>query len=317
MHLRRQLALAVLTAWTAAVHGAEAELGMVAPPLHIASWLKGQPVSIPSQSVPGTPAPARSNAPIVVVEFWSTTCGSCRSSIPLLSSLQTRFRSRGVSIVGISREPASRVSEYLRKHGEDMDYTLALDDQLQTSRAYLDAFHEDGLPHAFIVDRQNRVVWHGHPLDGLETALEEVVGNRFDLAAARRSAGHEADINTYFARLLASETVRARELGERLVEDPSVRPKLLNEFAWILLTHPRVPSRDLDLALRAARAAATRSEGRDPHILDTYARALNASGQTREAIEQQRKAIAAVAVSDPTFRSTLEQTLAGYLAQRP
>jgi thiol-disulfide isomerase/thioredoxin len=317
MHLRRQLALAVLTAWTAAAQGAESELGMTAPPLRVTSWLKGQPVSLPSQPSPGTDTASNSPtpAPIVVVEFWSTTCGSCRSSIPLLSSLQSRFRSQGVSIVGISREPAQRVTEYLRKNGDSIDYAIALDDNLRTSRAYLDAFHEDGLPHAFIVDRQNRIVWHGHTLDGLDTALEEVVGNRFDLAAARRAAGHEADINTYFTRLLASETAGARELGERLVQDPSVRPKLLNEFAWILLTHPRVPTRDLDLALSAARAAATRSGGRDPHILDTYARALNASGQTREAIEQQRKAVAAT--SDPTFRATLEQTLAGYQAQRP
>ncbi len=315
MHPRRQLAIAVLAAWTAVARGAEPELGMAAPPLHIASWLKGKPVSLPPQPTPGTANNTPNSTPIVVVEFWSTSCGSCRSSIPLLSSLQTRFRSQNVTIVGISREPAQRVADYLRKHGDAVDYSIALDDNLQTSRAYLDAFGEDGLPHAFIVDRQNRIVWHGHTLDGLDTALEEVVQNRFDLAAARRSVGHEADINSYFARLLASETAGARELGERLVEDPSVRPKLLNEFAWIILTHPKVPSRDLDLALRAARAATARSGGRDPHILDTYARALNASGKPREAIEQQRKAIDAA--SDPTFRSTLEQTLAGYQAQRP
>jgi hypothetical protein len=99
-------------------------------------------------------------------------------------------------------------------------------------------------------------------------------------------------------------------VGERILQDGAHSPALLNEFAWIILTHPRIRNRDLDLATRAARLAFEKTEGKDASVMDTYARAFFETGKIQEAIEMQRKAVAAAL--DDNEREQLTKTLETY-----
>jgi hypothetical protein len=111
----------------------------------------------------------------------------------------------------------------------------------------------------------------------------------------------------------APEPAALRSLGDQIVKDGGGSPGLMNEFAWILLTHPKIERRDLELATRAARLAYDRSEGKDASIIDTYARALFDGGKVTEAIDLQKKAIALT--TDETERAQLETTLKQYQAK--
>ncbi len=278
--------------------GANAELGMQAPPLEIAAWIQGSPVD-PSSG-------AQTN--IFVIEFWATWCAPCRTSIPHLSRLQNRFRDRGVVVVGVSTESADEIRPFVEQMGERMSYTVAADNRDRTRKAYMEAFGVQGIPHAFVVDRNGRIAWHGHPMAGLEEVVEDVIEGRHDIDAARSAQQAVRMMEEYFGRL-----IDAAALGEAFVQDPGATPSLLNEFAWIILTHPRIHTRDVGLATRAARLAHERSGGRDASIMDTYARALFDSGRVEEAIEMQRKAIDAA--SDSETRAQLEATLQAYTAR--
>ena len=140
---------ATLVAALFALDVSAADLGMDAPALKIKDWVQGQPVDLL----------AGKGKQITVVEFWATWCGPCRASIPHLSDLQARFKNKNVAIVGISDEPLAKVKPFVDKMGDKMQYVVATDDARKTSTAYMEAFGERGIPHAFVVDKQGRIAF--------------------------------------------------------------------------------------------------------------------------------------------------------------
>ncbi len=283
-----------------------AELGDPAPPLQISAWIKGDAVALPE---------LKGKKPCVV-EFWATWCGPCRESIPHLTGMQKRFGDK-VVFVGVTDETADKVRPFVEGMGDRMGYAVALDDGGKTRRAYLDAYGIDGIPHAFVIDRSGKVVWHGHPMDGLDKVLQAVIDGIFDLARfkeaaeAREKAGKLA--NEYLTQVCKGAPLDSvRELGGQVVELGGRDAQLMNDFAWNILTHEKLPNRDLPLALRAAQAAVEASEGSDPAILDTCARALSDNGMPREAVATEKRAILLCKEEDAKLKARLETALAGY-----
>ena len=88
--------------------------------------------------------------------------------------------------IGVSDEDADTVTPFVKRMGDKMDYTVAVDKDGKTSAGYMQAYGINGIPHAFIVDQESRVVWVGHPMDRLEETLTEVVAGKFDLAKSKK-----------------------------------------------------------------------------------------------------------------------------------
>ena len=379
-----------------------AELGQAAAPLKIREWVKGKPVDLASAK----------GKQVLVVEFWATWCGPCRTSIPHLTEMQKKFKD--VVFIGVSDEDAATVKKFVNKMGDQMDYTVAVDDDRQTSKGYMEAFDQNGIPHSFIVDLEGRVVWHGHPMAGLDEALAEVVAGKFDLSKAKKRAGAENLMREFyeaamegtdeakitklgkelealdaelggltpgrkfsvaevrksakFQRLLRDYQLAFRSkqsgtniariegllrenapegfnfaefkesmelnqtfseyylaasgrgnveklasLGQKLGDVRTKNARVLNDWAWTILTDERIKTRDYPLATKLAKAAVDASGGKEAAVLDTYARALFDSGKTAEAIEWQKKAVAAA--EDDETRKQLEETLKQFQAK--
>jgi len=160
--------LAVVIAGAFLSPASAAELGMKAPPLTIAEWVKGKPVDLK----------AGEGKNVYVVEFWATWCQPCRTSIPHLSDLQKKFKDKGVVFVGISSGPTPKVKPFVEKRGYKMAYTVAVDEARNTAAAYMAAFNVETIPHAFVVDKAGKIVWHGHPMDKLDTAVENAIAGK-------------------------------------------------------------------------------------------------------------------------------------------
>lgn len=172
-----------------------AQLGDPAPALAIADWVKGEPVDL---------AEAKGKN-VVVVEFWATWCGPCRVSIPHLTEMQKKLEERGVIFVGVSDEDMATVKPFVDNMGDKMEYRVALDRNGQTSEGYMKAFGVNGIPHAFVVDREGRIAWHGHPMDGLDRVLDRLAANTFDLAAERKRQGALRMVQDYLEMALRGE----------------------------------------------------------------------------------------------------------------
>ena len=146
-----------------------AELGDAAKPLDIKEWIKGGPVDLA----------AGKGKNIYVIEFWATWCPPCVRSIPHLTELQKEFKDKGVVFVGVTAgEETEVVKKFVAKMGDKMDYVVAMDGG-KTSENYMEAFGVRGIPNAFVVDRQGKIVWQGHPMAGLDKVLKEVVAGTY------------------------------------------------------------------------------------------------------------------------------------------
>lgn len=302
-----------------AVPALSLELGDPAPPLKVEKWIKGGPIDLKAGEGKTT----------YVLEFWATWCAPCRASIPHLTEVQKKYKDKGVVVVGISvdgsKKHATRgdVEPFVKEWDAKMEYAVALDTEpRETMEAYMNAFLLQGIPHAFIVDKTGKIVWHGYPADELDKALDAVLAGKHDLEAAkkadqeRRTAAAKQMAATklmenYFETVTANDKPEnASELGLLVFIGMDNDPYLLNMLAWDILTREDVKYRDLKLALRAGKAAVEATEGKDAAILDTYARALFDNGQVKEAIEQQKKAVA-LAKNDE-LRAELEKALKQY-----
>ncbi len=169
-------------------------IGSPAPPLDIEHWIHdGQ-----GKFKPVTKFETKK---VYVVEFWATWCGPCISSMPHLASLQKHYADR-VQLVSVSDESLETVERFLarpvRGAAPPTDetasqqpqsyrqltsaYCLTTDPDQSTYTDYMQAAAQDGIPTAFIVGKDGRIEWIGHPMD-LDEPLEAVVDDRWDRAA--------------------------------------------------------------------------------------------------------------------------------------
>lgn len=149
-----------------AVSAQPAQKGPQAPALKIAQWLKGEPVTLGEDKGPK----------LCVVEFWATWCPPCLRSIPHLTELQKKYKAQGVVFVGISDETAEEVKPFMERMGEKMNYTVAVDNNQETIKAYLNLYGIETIPHAFIISQSGEILWHGNPLDDIEGEITKNLG---------------------------------------------------------------------------------------------------------------------------------------------
>jgi thiol-disulfide isomerase/thioredoxin len=108
----------------------------------------------------------------MVVEVWATWCPPCRTSIPHITQLQHKHPA--IAFVGVTNEAKNVALPFVDKMGAQMDYRVALDTRGATN-AYMEHFHLQGIPAAFVISKSGLLVWGGHPMDaGFEAALRQV-----------------------------------------------------------------------------------------------------------------------------------------------
>ncbi|MBN1361065.1 MAG: TlpA family protein disulfide reductase [Sedimentisphaerales bacterium] len=155
-------------------------IGVPAPALKVAKWIKGAPVE---RFEPGK---------IYIVEFWATWCGPCKTSIPHLTELAHKYANK-VTVIGVSmgERPAENTDEaivalvetYVKEMGEKMDYHVAADGTEQTmANTWMTAAEQSGIPCAFIVGKDGKIAWIGHPMT-MDDVLAQVVAGTFDVQA--------------------------------------------------------------------------------------------------------------------------------------
>jgi thiol-disulfide isomerase/thioredoxin len=112
--------------------------------------------------------PTLSGHPLLI-EFWATWCPPCRASIAHLNELNAKYHRLGLGILGISSEAKATVERFRAR--TPMNYVLALD----KDQALATEFQVRTIPQAWLLDKDGRVVWSGHPMELDEQTIVRVL----------------------------------------------------------------------------------------------------------------------------------------------
>ena len=115
---------------------------------------------------------AKNRGKVVVLDFWATWCGPCRSTIPALDALHEKYQKQGVEIIGISSENIEELKTF--QAGGKHAYSLFNDISQITSRKY-QAF---AYPTLVLIDRKGtiqRIEVGAHPAAEMEKWIQELL----------------------------------------------------------------------------------------------------------------------------------------------
>jgi len=204
-------------------------IGDSAPALDIAHWIKGDQL-IENREL--QPISEFEDGKVYVVEFWATWCGPCVASMPHLSELAERYADYGVTFIGVSDEPLPTVIDFMFKtnqrdgkvNNERMRYVVTTDPDESVKNDYFRAAGRRGIPCAFIVGKDAKVEWIGHPMS-MDEPLEQIVRDQWDRTAFKSEFEGQA-----------TRQQQAQDLSRKLAEARQAKDwptvlKLLDEMA--------------------------------------------------------------------------------------
>ena len=124
-----------------------AQIGKQFAPIEALGWINGS-----------APTPEDLKGKILVVDAWAFWCGPCRSVTPSIIELHDRFKSEDVVFLGLTGEGLDPKTLQLSK-----EYVKSL--KIPWVNGYgatktLTALEVEGIPQLWVVDRNNRIVFH-------------------------------------------------------------------------------------------------------------------------------------------------------------
>jgi thiol-disulfide isomerase/thioredoxin len=159
---------------------ASLKVGDPAPAFKVSKWLQGVEVK------------SFEKGKVYVVEFWATWCGPCIVMMPHMSDLQMEYRERGITFIGFTaKDPnnsAEKVEQFVAKRGPKLKYTFAYADDRETYDAWMKAANQNGIPCCFVVGRDQKIAFIGHPmyLDEVLPKVDTGTWTKDDVAAMEK-----------------------------------------------------------------------------------------------------------------------------------
>jgi thiol-disulfide isomerase/thioredoxin len=312
--------------------GPKLKVGDKAPPVRAMKWLQGAEVK------------EFAEGKVYVMEFWAPWCGPCIVMMPHMAELQAEYKSKGVTFIGFSAKDdrgnnLEKVQAFVEKRGPGLGYTFAYADDRETSDAWMKAAGRPGIPCCFVIGKDGKIAYIGHPMF-LDAVLPKVVAGKWTEADVEGLKGIEKELdevfdatrkpdpNAFLTKLAEFEKahpelaaipyfngprinmllqVKRTDEAKKAAEALMARGIKTGDYTALLLVSSvaRAPSANGDkellvLSLKAAEAALKIAGDKDAFTLITLAQAYFANGDRAKAKEYGAKAVAA-AEKEPDY----------------
>lgn len=213
----------------------ELTIGSEAPALDIEHWI---------QDGNGFFKPVKKfqKGNVYVVEFWATWCGPCIGSMPHLAELQNKYRGQKVQVISISDETLDTVEAILPKDHPQAGktfaevtsaYSLTTDPDRSTHKDYMEAANQPGIPTAFIVGKDSKIEWIGHPME-MDEPLAAIVEGKWDREAYLKEFQERAELEKNYEKI--SMLAQAKKFDEAIALADKLSKETDNEMIreeWI------------------------------------------------------------------------------------
>jgi len=316
----------------------ELKVGDPAPPLKVTKWLQGTEV--------------KSFAPdkVYVVEFWATWCGPCIVMMPHMSQLQQEYKDKATFVGFTAKDPNNsqeKVAAFVEKRGPKLKYTFAYADDRDTYDAWMKAANQNGIPCCFVVGKDGKIAYIGHPMY-LDEVLPKVVAGTWTKDDADAMKKVDDEVNNVFkafggdgetalktlaefeknhpklahipyfvgpkigAMLKAKKTAEARKFAEEVIEHAVKADDSgsLQSVSMSLRGKDAAGDKELlALSVKAAEAAVKVAGEKDAIALYYLAEAHFAAGDRAKAKETGAKAVAA---ADEGLKAQIERLTKKY-----
>jgi thiol-disulfide isomerase/thioredoxin len=328
---------ALFLASCAGLFAAQAQLivGDPAPPMRVGQWITGPPEA---KLKPGR---------VYVLEFWATWCAPCIAAMPHLAQLQAKHEKEGFTVIAVAvRDDAKAVNEFVAKRKAAWNHPVAMDVTEGDASGFmaknwLERAGREGIPWTFLVDREGRIAWIGHPMrvDGPLAALlagtfnpskQQQVDASFaeldvKLGEALRS-GHWQDVLSVLDEMIRADPASAplnyhtkvkallrlgqNEAAVQFARDAAqdAPASVLAGIASELLNAPHGQDIAYDLAIRLCEQALASGESQNPVALSALARCYEGMAKPEDAarIWQQMLALDDPSIDKESVRKRLE-----------
>ena len=162
---------------------------------------------------------------------------------------------------------------------------------------------EKGVPCAFIVGKDGKLLWHGHPAGALDKALDEVLAGTYDLKDAAKADAARAQMAQYLG-LAQKRDPRTKAAGRVVLAARTNDVALLCVLGFEIATAPRLLLRDTALANEALDQAETLSSTNTTRVTAARAGLLFETGKKADGIARAQAAIAQA--KDPHDKANAE-----------
>lgn len=206
-------------------------VGDAAPSLEGIKWHKGEPIT-------GFQA-----GQVYVLDFWATWCGPCIAAIPHMNEMHGKLKDKGVNVVGLAIWPRSGmkpVKDFVEARGDKMAYRIGEDVDNKLANSYMRPAGQNGIPCVFIVDQKGKIAWIGHPMDGMDDVVDEVVKGEFDPVAYEKKKEEReaasAKLEEAFEEALKSgDSAKGLEAAEALMKFDAKKYTQLKIYKYVAL----------------------------------------------------------------------------------
>ena len=110
---------------------------------------------------------------IVLVDFWASWCGPCRTANPKVVKLYHKYKGQGFEVFGVALD--AKKSDWLRAVSRDkITYTQVIDKAAWNSKV-AETFGVNQIPTSFLLDKTGQIVAVDLEGDELEQRIKKLL----------------------------------------------------------------------------------------------------------------------------------------------